>query len=112
MKRLATLLLCVAAPAVFFLLAASPAGASEPDAARKLQLDSLLNQDCGSCHGMTLKGGLGSPLTLDAMRAQDDDTLLYTILEGRPGTPMPPWKMMLSEADARWLVRRLKGDVP
>ena len=82
------------------------------DAARKLQLDSLLSQDCGSCHGMTLKGGLGSPLTLDAMRAQDDDTLLYTILEGRPGTPMPPWKMMLSEADARWLVRRLKGEKP
>lgn len=111
MKRLCVLLMLAALPALF-LLAALPAWASEPDAARKLQLDSLLNQDCGSCHGMTLKGGLGSPLTLDAMRAQDDDTLLYTILEGRPGTPMPPWKMMLSEADARWLVRRLKGDNP
>lgn len=102
MKRLAVLLLLVAVPA----------WASEPDSSRQRQLDSLLTQDCGSCHGMTRKGGLGSPLTIEAMRAQDDDTLLYTILEGRPGTPMPPWKMMLSEADARWLVRRLKGDAP
>lgn len=95
---------------VLGLLAAAPALAAEPDAARQRQLDDLLRQDCGSCHGMTLKGGLGLPLTQAAMRAQDDDTLLATILEGRPGTPMPPWKMMLSEDDARWLVRRLKGE--
>jgi cytochrome c55X len=94
------------------LLLAFPAWASEPSPQRQQQLSALLDQDCGSCHGLTRKGGLGSPLTMDAMRELGDEALVATILDGRPGTPMPPWKLMLSEADARWLVRRLKGETP
>lgn len=104
MKRVVAVLAVLSAP--------SPLWAGEPDARRQRQLDSLLSQDCGSCHGMTLKGGLGAPLTVEAMRELGDEALVATILDGRPGTPMPPWKLMLSEADARWLVRRLKGEVP
>lgn len=29
---------------------------------REKELETLLYQDCGSCHGMTLKGGLGPAL--------------------------------------------------
>lgn len=94
------------------LLLALPAWAFEPSPQRQQQLSALLDQDCGSCHGLTRKGGLGSPLTMDAMRELGDEALVATILDGRPGTPMPPWKLMLSEADARWLVRRLKGETP
>ena len=36
-------------------------GAS-PDAARRAELVTLVRQDCGSCHGLTLKGGLGPAL--------------------------------------------------
>ncbi|KAF0222365.1 MAG: hypothetical protein FD176_2687 [Rhodospirillaceae bacterium] len=102
MKRLLLSLLLV--------LVTAPVGAAEPSPERQKQLGNLLVQDCGSCHGMTMKGGLGSPLLPALMRDLGDEALVATILDGRPGTPMPPWKLILSEADARWLVRRLKGE--
>jgi len=34
----------------------------EISAERQTELLYLLKQDCGSCHGMTLQGGLGSSL--------------------------------------------------
>ncbi|MGD8874759.1 MAG: cytochrome c, partial [Gammaproteobacteria bacterium] len=36
--------------------------AGAPDAGRQAQLLYLLKHDCGSCHGMTRKGGLGPAL--------------------------------------------------
>ncbi|HEB99314.1 MAG TPA: cytochrome c, partial [Thiotrichales bacterium] len=37
--------------------------------------------------------------------------LLKTILDGRPGTPMPPWRPILTEEEAAWMVKVLKrGD--
>ena len=98
--------------AAFALLAATPAAKSEaaPDAAR---LASLVRQDCGSCHGLTLQGGLGKPLTSDQLRAWNSDELVGIILDGVPGTPMPPWRPFLSAADARWIAERLKeGNLP
>ncbi len=69
----------------------------------------LLRHDCGSCHGMTLRGGLGPPLTPAALDGKSQSALEATILFGRPGTPMPPWRGMLSEAEVRWLVQTLKS---
>ncbi len=37
--------------------------ASEISTQRQQELLHLLKHDCGSCHGMTLKGGLGPDLT-------------------------------------------------
>lgn len=34
---------------------------------RQKQLIHLLKQDCGSCHGLTLKGGLGPALLPDVL---------------------------------------------
>ncbi len=94
------------------LLAAS-AAAGEPDAARRAELRHRLLQDCGSCHGLTLKGGLGPPLLAESLAGKDRDGLVVTVLEGRPGTPMPPWKVELTEAEAAWLVDRLiRGELP
>lgn len=84
---------------------------ADPDATRQRELIYRLKQDCGSCHGMTLKGGLAPPLLPEALAGRDDDALAAAILDGRPGTPMPPWRFEVSPAEARWLVERLRAGV-
>ena len=81
------------------------AAPAEPRAGELLQ---LLHNDCGACHGLSLKGGLGSPLTPQALAGKPADSLVATILNGRPGTPMPPWRPFLSEEEAQWLVQLLQ----
>src|SRR5512139_3637411 len=83
--------------------AAAPVNAAAPDAARARELIALLRQDCGSCHGMRLTGGLGPALTPEALRAKPAESLAATIVSGRPGTAMPPWRRFVSEAEAQWL---------
>jgi len=86
--------------------------AAEPQGARRAALIELVRQDCGSCHGLTLKGGLGPPL-LPATLAERDVTVLESvILNGRPGTAMPPWRPFLSEDEARWIAGQLKKGWP
>jgi cytochrome c55X len=75
---------------------------------RRQALVNLVRQDCGSCHGMTLQGGLGPPLTSAALRNKRADYLRAVILDGRAGTPMPPWRPFISESEARWMVDMLK----
>jgi cytochrome c55X len=91
------------------LLCAAVARAGEPSAARQQELQDLLRHDCGACHGMTLKGGLGPPLTPEALAGKPLDYLTATVLHGRAGTPMPPWRPFLTDGEAGWLVRRLQG---
>lgn len=94
-------------------LAMSAAVQAEPDAERQQELRYLLSHDCGSCHGMTLKGGLGPSLRPETLRAKPDQLLVAAVMEGRPGTPMPPWRGMLTEEEARWLVSLLRnGELP
>lgn len=71
-------------------------------------LGNLLVQDCGSCHGLQMKGGLGPALLPDNLKNKSDATLVSTILDGRPGTAMPPWRTMLNESQARWMVKQLR----
>lgn len=94
-------------------LLAPPAEASDSiSLERKAALDHLLLHDCGSCHGLTMKGGLGPALTAERLAAFADEDLIAVILEGRPGTPMPPWETQLSHAEAAWLVRRMREMTP
>jgi cytochrome c55X len=78
---------------------------------RQEALRHLLIQDCGSCHGLTLKGGLGPALTPAALAGKPAVMLREVILHGRPGTPMPPWKDFMSETEADWLVEQLQRGV-
>jgi len=80
---------------------------TDPDAARQRELLVLLKQDCGSCHGMRLTGGLGPALTPEALRTKPAESLAATIVYGRTGTAMPPWRRFMSEAEAHWLVARM-----
>jgi len=86
--------------------------AAEPQGARRAALIDMVRQDCGSCHGLTLKGGLGPSLLPEALAGRDVTLLESVILNGRPGTPMPPWRPFLSEAEARWIAEQLKEGWP
>ncbi|NFV81009.1 c-type cytochrome [Magnetospirillum aberrantis] len=85
-----------------------PAVAAEPPPNRQAELLALLHQDCGSCHGMTLRGGLGLPLTPERMDALSVESISETILSGRPGTAMPPWAPFMTADEARWLATQLQ----
>ena len=84
---------------------------AEPTPARQDRLKEMVAQDCGSCHGMTRKGGLGPSLQIEDMSRLSAEAVVETILEGRPGTPMPPWKTMLSRDEATWIAAYLMGEV-
>ena len=99
-------------PGVALACVVGTALADEPAPARQAELERLVRQDCGSCHGLTLKGGLGPPLVAGALGDKPAESLKYTILYGRPGTPMPPWRAFLTEADAEWITARLLEGFP
>lgn len=88
------------------------AQSATPDVQRQGELMHLLRQDCGACHGMTMRGGLGQPLTPEALHDKPLDGLVATILQGRPGTAMPPWKPFMNADEAAWLVRQLQAGLP
>jgi cytochrome c55X len=95
------------------LLAAAALVAGPPTAERQAQLRHLLEHDCGSCHGLTLRGGLGPPLLPDALAGKSRALLVATVLYGRPGTAMPPWEPLITREEAEWLVDlMLSGEAP
>ena len=105
-------LLSAAAFCSLAALAAAIGGASahgqEVVAEDSARLGELIRQDCGSCHGLTLKGGLGKPLTAESLAQWDRDQVAAIILNGVPGTPMPPWRPLLTETEARLIAGMLK----
>ena len=82
------------------------------DSARQHELVLLVRNDCGSCHGLTLQGGLGTPLTPEALSVKPDMALRETILRGRTGTAMPGWSDFMNESEAEWVVDQLKTGFP
>ena len=91
---------------------AADAVAGSPSPERERELVRLVRQDCGSCHGLLLKGGLGPSLLPPALRDKPTESLRATILLGRPGTAMPPWQGLLTDADADWILRQLLAGFP
>lgn len=99
------------AVSVALVMLAAAAAADDLPPERRNELRHLLLHDCGSCHGLTMKGGLGAPLLPESLSEKTDESLIYVILNGVPGTPMPPWRGELDREDAAWLVRALKSGV-
>lgn len=98
-----------------FSLATIDAAYAQPaciDGRRSIELIRLVRQDCGSCHGLRLKGGLGPPLLPDSLKDRPEESLRVTILMGRPGTAMPPWQPMLTPVEVEWIVSRLRSGFP
>jgi cytochrome c55X len=90
----------------------SPAFADEIDSNRRNELVKLVRQDCGSCHGLMLKGGLGPSLLPGDLNDKPIEYLKFVILQGRTGTAMPPWKRFLNDAEAQWIAVNLQKGFP
>ncbi|MCP3667148.1 MAG: cytochrome c [Gammaproteobacteria bacterium] len=98
-------------PILLFMLTANVAAVAEINEQRKDEILHLLKHDCGSCHGMLLEGGLGPALKPERFEKWSVDQLATTIIHGRPGTPMPPWRPFFSDEEVRWLATQLKQGV-
>lgn len=75
---------------------------------RKKALIHMVKQDCGSCHGMTLKGGLGPALLPENLKDITVNSIKDVIFYGRPGTAMPPWEPILTQQEIIWISQQLK----
>lgn len=83
-----------------------------PSEPRQKEILSLLKHDCGSCHGMTLQGGLGPSLLPKPLSRLSLELISTTITLGRPGTPMPPWQPFLNQQETDWLAKQLLEGIP
>ena len=99
---------CIGASLAFFASAVGAVDAGTDEA----RLTRLVRHDCGSCHGLTLKGGLGPALTPPALAGKPAEYVREMILHGRNGTAMPPWAPILSPAEADWIAERLLAGFP
>ncbi|GIT86727.1 cytochrome c [Roseobacter sp. OBYS 0001] len=90
-----------------FVLAAPSVGAEALPQAEQDRLAHFVQQDCGSCHGLKMTGGLGSAITPEALEGHTVDGLTSIILDGIPGTAMPPWRPLLTEIEAQWIAEYL-----
>jgi len=98
--------------ALSFLMVAPLAANDDIPNDRQQELRNLLIQDCGSCHGLKMRGGLGPALVPDKLQGKSADYLSSVILDGRPGTAMPPWRALLSPPEAHWMADQLLQGVP
>lgn len=90
--------------AMALLLASGAALSAQPVTPDRAEdLERLVRQDCGSCHGLHLTGGLGTAITPEALAGRDPVALADLILHGVPDTAMPPWQPLLTETEARWI---------
>ena len=83
--------------------------AAAPSDERQQSLNYMLKHDCGSCHGMTLKGGLGPSLLPQVLHGKGHtvDSVSLIIRHGVPEKAMPPWGPLLDDDEIRWLAQRL-----
>ncbi len=93
---------------LMFMLTGAAHAEQDVTPGRESELRQLVLHDCGACHGMTLNGGLGPSLSAESLANRDVAELREVILNGRDNTAMPPWKQLLSDAEAAWIVQQLQ----
>lgn len=92
---------------ILLLMAAGMAHAGGVSPPRADELRRLVAQDCGACHGMTRKGGLGPDIRAETLEGRAASGLASIIRDGLPDTAMPPWGPLLSEDDINWIAEYL-----
>lgn len=99
------------APAIRGLALATMLAVPAAAAAEGRDLGRLVRQDCGSCHGMTLRGGLGPELTPERLKGRSVEELTAVIREGRPARAMPGWGPLLKPGEAEAIARGLLSGI-
>ena len=80
-RRFCRIVLAVAAASALATAASVAANdATDPPHSRQRELMHMLKQDCGACHGMRLTGGLGPPLTPQALKDKPAASLVATVV--------------------------------
>jgi cytochrome c55X len=90
---------------------AGAAWAQPPDAARQKEILDVVHNTCVTCHGPTLEGVVGPPITPAVLKDKDPAMLADTILNGRPDTMMQPFNAILTPDEAAWLVGQLQAGI-
>jgi len=88
---------------VMVFLLAGMANAAELSAPRIQELRHLVQQDCGACHGLTRKGGLGPDIRAETLAGHEAQGLAEIIKYGISDTAMPPWGPLLDDAEINWI---------
>ena len=73
-----------------------------------LNPEKFFEKECQGCHGPNHEGGVGADLRPAKIAKKNAYMLQETILNGRPGTAMPPFASKLSKADAQKMVDYLQ----
>ena len=102
--------ICKSLLALVLLCQTLPVIAAPFSAERKAELSTMLVEDCGACHGLNLNGGLGPSLLRSDLLGKPRELLVAAILNGRPGTAMPPWHPLMTHKEAEWLLDQLLAE--
>jgi len=108
MKNLIFFIIIAAAPPALSYAQSNDQSQIQLSTERQKELTYMVQQDCGSCHGMTLKGGLGPSLLPERISVLPKQYLMDAVTHGRPDTPMPPWKPILTRDEIQWIVEQLQ----
>lgn len=73
-----------------------------------MDVEQVFERECQGCHGPNHEGGVGSDLRPGVIEKVNSYMLAETILNGRAGTAMPPFKEKFSQADADKMVDYLQ----
>jgi nitrite reductase (NO-forming)/hydroxylamine reductase len=73
-----------------------------------MNVEKMFEKECQGCHGPNHEGGVGADLRPDKIAKKNAYTLVQTILNGRPGTAMPPFSEKMNKADAQKMVDYLQ----
>jgi nitrite reductase (NO-forming)/hydroxylamine reductase len=73
-----------------------------------MNVEKMFEKECQGCHGPNHEGGVGADLRPTQIAKKNAYTLSETILNGRPGTAMPPFESKMNKADAQKMVDYLQ----
>jgi len=73
-----------------------------------MDVEKMFEKECQGCHGPNHEGGVGADLRPGKIEKKNAYTLSEVILNGRPGTAMPPFTDKMNQADAQKMVDYLQ----
>ncbi|QOP43953.1 c-type cytochrome [Sulfurimonas sediminis] len=73
-----------------------------------MDVEKMFEKECQGCHGPNHEGGVGADLRPAQLEKKNAYTLAEIILNGRPGTAMPPFANKMTKADAQKMVDYLQ----